>query len=521
MAKIYKTTFKFRRGSAEEWKRVNPILNVGEPGFEIDTGKLKIGNGKDAWKELKYVGEDTHVEVASKLDEKGVEQVRLIKVNNAKHADSATTADKWSTPRKVEMTGDVTGQILSWDGNDLVIKLSVVDDSHKHTIENIKGLEDALLLKAPLRNPKFTGIPTAPTAEKEVANTQIATTAFVHNALPKALKNPYKLKLAGREYDGSASVTIDKEDLQSFLEITNAIHFLGVGTKLPTSGNRGDLIIVDEKGYIWVNDNWFELGGGTIEFEDNDTTYVFKELSSKTGFSVTSYVNGVSKETKTFNFDVYTKSQTDTAIAAAVVNSSHLKRQILKEGEKLEDISNPDTNTIYMVRKHAFSTGDIYEEYMYIDGEFELIGNSFVNLSDYYTKNEVISLFESNYQEILLQVDTLYGNREISGNDGLKGGGLISAGDIEISHAIPINAKVNSLGLYKIATDKFGHAISLVEVKKEDITKLGIPSQDTTYTVGNGLIIKDGVIDFDDDYELILDGGNSTTYIYAKQSDMK
>jgi hypothetical protein len=33
-------------------------LQPGEPGFEIDTGKIKIGNGIDEWLDLKYVGED-------------------------------------------------------------------------------------------------------------------------------------------------------------------------------------------------------------------------------------------------------------------------------------------------------------------------------------------------------------------------------------------------------------------------------------------------------------------------------
>lgn len=31
-------------------------MNIGEPGFEVDTGKLKIGNGYHAWNDLPYVG---------------------------------------------------------------------------------------------------------------------------------------------------------------------------------------------------------------------------------------------------------------------------------------------------------------------------------------------------------------------------------------------------------------------------------------------------------------------------------
>ena len=43
--KVIKTTFLLRRGTTEAWNRVNPVLKYGEPGFEKDTNKLKIGDG--------------------------------------------------------------------------------------------------------------------------------------------------------------------------------------------------------------------------------------------------------------------------------------------------------------------------------------------------------------------------------------------------------------------------------------------------------------------------------------------
>lgn len=46
-----------KRGKSSSWICLNPILKPGEPGFETDTGKLKIGDGKKTWIELGYVGE--------------------------------------------------------------------------------------------------------------------------------------------------------------------------------------------------------------------------------------------------------------------------------------------------------------------------------------------------------------------------------------------------------------------------------------------------------------------------------
>ena len=51
-------TIQLKRGRASSWKLLNPVLAPGEPGNEIDTGKVKVGNGVDEWLDLKYVGED-------------------------------------------------------------------------------------------------------------------------------------------------------------------------------------------------------------------------------------------------------------------------------------------------------------------------------------------------------------------------------------------------------------------------------------------------------------------------------
>ena len=46
---------KLRRGTAAAWTSANPTLAAGEPGYETDTGKHKIGNGATAWASLAYV----------------------------------------------------------------------------------------------------------------------------------------------------------------------------------------------------------------------------------------------------------------------------------------------------------------------------------------------------------------------------------------------------------------------------------------------------------------------------------
>lgn len=52
---ISEVTFKLRRDTAADWVTKNPILKAGEPGFETDTNKLKIGDNLNAWNDLPYL----------------------------------------------------------------------------------------------------------------------------------------------------------------------------------------------------------------------------------------------------------------------------------------------------------------------------------------------------------------------------------------------------------------------------------------------------------------------------------
>ena len=47
---------QFRRGTADEWETVDPVLAVAEMGIETDTDLFKIGDGISTWTELDYGG---------------------------------------------------------------------------------------------------------------------------------------------------------------------------------------------------------------------------------------------------------------------------------------------------------------------------------------------------------------------------------------------------------------------------------------------------------------------------------
>lgn len=84
--------------------------------------------------------------------------------------------------------------------------------------------------------------------------------------------------------------------------------------------------------------------------------------------------------------DAYTKTAADSAIAQAVANADHLKREIVEE---LPEVGSANEHTIYMVGDGEGEGNQKYEEFMLINGAFEKIGDSAVDLTNYALKTEV------------------------------------------------------------------------------------------------------------------------------------
>lgn len=59
--KVIKTTFQLRRGYSDTYAQKDITLAAGEPAFELDTGRLKIGDGETSWNNLAYINDKEFV----------------------------------------------------------------------------------------------------------------------------------------------------------------------------------------------------------------------------------------------------------------------------------------------------------------------------------------------------------------------------------------------------------------------------------------------------------------------------
>ena len=185
--RILDSKIQIRNDTAANWKAANPVLLKGELGIEIDTRKLKIGDGISPWTGLKYVSDNVLVENTNPTATDTDHDVGVIWVNQSEKtvfiliATSSTAAvwkrlvsgdevtivaeaqvaQKLKTARAISLSGDVTGA-TTFDGSEdaaitVVLKnTSATEGTFTKVTENEKGLITKTELLTPEDIPDLT-----------------------------------------------------------------------------------------------------------------------------------------------------------------------------------------------------------------------------------------------------------------------------------------------------------------------------------------------------------------------------
>ena len=179
--RILDSKIQIRNDTAANWKAANPVLLKGELGIEIDTRKLKIGDGISPWTGLKYVSDNVLVENTNPTATDTDHDVGVIWVNQSEKtvfiliATSSTAAvwkrlvsgdevtivaeaqvaQKLKTARAISLTGDVTGA-TTFDGSEDAAITVVLKNSgaNEGTFTKVTVNEKGLVTKTELLTPE-------------------------------------------------------------------------------------------------------------------------------------------------------------------------------------------------------------------------------------------------------------------------------------------------------------------------------------------------------------------------------
>lgn len=101
-----------------------------------------------------------------------------------------------------------------------------------------------------------------------------------------------------------------------------------------------------------------------------------------------------------------------------------------------------ETNVIYLIPNSKSEIENIYDEYIYANDKWELIGSTAIDLSDIYTKNEINTILydyitSNDLEEILKDYATLSSIPTKTSdleNDNIKGGIIVEIGEYQYSY---------------------------------------------------------------------------------------
>lgn len=213
---------------------------------------------------------------------------------------------------------------------------------------------------------------------------------------------------------------------------------------LITAAQAGDFLVLNSEGK-WINvsaaevaSNILEAGGNFVSIDENEfqfnsvngnlelkgytnATVGMIPIKTNSGLGWQSAPVDLSAKVGSLETNL-TQAQTDIAsiqsdlssvdgkISDAIRTANHLQYKIIDNVSEATD-----TNTIYLIANNTSDSSNQYNEYMFINGALELLGQMSVDLSNYMTSTEVLNALANKADNsTVTALDTRVGSLENS-----------------------------------------------------------------------------------------------------------
>lgn len=123
----------------------------------------------------------------------------------------------------------------------------------------------------------------------------------------------------------------------------------------------------------------------TLQTDLGSTNETVSELSDTVNTKADADTVYTKDEIDTTLANIYTKTETDTAIGEAIAAADHLKRIKVDSIDDIDETAEEADQYIYMVPTGFQEEDDKYDEYMVIDGIIEKVGSWEIDLDNYAT----------------------------------------------------------------------------------------------------------------------------------------
>lgn len=511
------TKFLLRRDTAANWTQADEaadgglILSLGEPAYETDTNKLKIGDGRTKWSELPYITDTISAADIKALTNVSVSDDDIVVLSATKSGTTVTITGSHAEkgPAKgYTSANSVTG--ISGSGGTGTIKIpQFTVDKYGHI--TAAADEDVVIT-----------MPTIPSVTAGVTGTGNVITAISTSGhaitATKGISVYTKDEVDKKIGDsGVKSVSVGDDNVVN-LSVTmsaGAVTITGVhatGGANTSKGATADVsVAIGATGSIKVPYATVNTYGHTTTLKeqtltiDLSNTYTKKDIDDKIGQQVASavqYLGTVGAEASLSvtagKGDFYRSSASFVAKSGKTIHAGDI---IIAEKDKPTATIDSSNWSVIHGEEVGVESVTAADTSIIISGSNS---NPSIKVNTGFTSVNKNYAVKTAANGLYVNVPWENDNTEYSAGTGLSLSGTT------FNHSNSVTAK-STAGLIKIAYDAQGHITSSTNVAKSDITALGIPGQDTTYDIASSTtagLVKIGYTENGKNYPVELDSNN-------------
>jgi hypothetical protein len=267
------TKIQFRRGTELEWTTADPVLSIGEVGFETDSARFKIGDGSSNWSELSYFFSDDFIATSASA-------YALSQANSYTDAEISALID--TAPGALDTLNELAAALGDDSNfsttitNSLAEKLSIISASSTYLTQS-----SASTIYATKESPALTGTATAvnlTTSGTLSSNGPLILATGASATLPLKLQSGVvtsALNNGGIEYDGT-TITAIQNDKFGRAPIDTTIFTSGIGTSgiaattnYPLFPAANDVITLPVGTYRYQTSIRMQVTGSTVSLAFN------------------------------------------------------------------------------------------------------------------------------------------------------------------------------------------------------------------------------------------------------------
>ena len=209
-----------------------------------------------------------------------------------------------------------------------------------------------------------------------------------------------KITLHG--FESAGSLTLPRKTASGEIEWISIDQVVQGDGNTVTQGDNVSIETSGEESTLTAKiKNFDSATTGQIPYKDADGTLKWKNEYSYDDSTITTRLDGI--DTQLGN--IYTKSQTDSAIAAAIAEQTHMSVEVV---EDLPAVESAQAGVIYLIADDAAAGS--YIEYILVDKDgsksLEQIGSTAVDLSGYATTEAMTSAIASAKSEAISTADS-------------------------------------------------------------------------------------------------------------------